>query len=76
MQGQSRVLSKRLQALHKETVEAAGYFAGVTFRHVPREENRLADAGGRGAVGAHCADAAPRDGQPDWVSGEFEAGEK
>ena len=44
MQGQSRVLSKRLQALHKETVEAVGYFAGVTFRHVPREENRLADA--------------------------------
>ena len=44
MQGQSRVLSKRLQALHKETVEAARYFVTVTFRHVPREENRLADA--------------------------------
>lgn len=44
MQGQSRVLSKRLQSLHKQTVEAARYFALVTFHHVPREENRLADA--------------------------------
>jgi ribonuclease HI len=44
MQGHSRVLSKRLQALHRETVEAARRFQAVTFRHVPRERNRLADA--------------------------------
>ena len=44
MAGHSRVLSKRLQALHRETVDAVGRFQAVSFRHVPREQNRLADA--------------------------------
>ncbi len=44
MQGQSRVLSQRLRQLHQETCASSGQFRQVTFRHVPREENHLADA--------------------------------
>ena len=44
MQGQSRVLSQRLRHLHQETCAKIGYFRQVSFRHVPREENHLADA--------------------------------
>lgn len=44
MQGQSRVLSQRLRQLHQETCAKIGYFRQVSFRHVPREENHLADA--------------------------------
>lgn len=44
MMGQSRVLSGRLKGLHQEACAAAGQFAQVSFRHVPREENHLADA--------------------------------
>ena len=44
MQGQSRVLSQRLRQLHQETCARLGHFRQVSFRHVPREENHLADA--------------------------------
>lgn len=44
MQGQSRVLSQRLRQLHQETCARIGHFQQVSFRHVPREENHLADA--------------------------------
>lgn len=44
MRGQSRVLSARLKRLHQETCARAGRFAEVSFRHVPRTENWLADA--------------------------------
>ena len=44
MQGQSRVLSQRLRRLHQETCAKVGYFRQVSFRHVSREENHLADA--------------------------------
>lgn len=44
MRGQSRVLSARLKRLHQETCTRAGHFAEVSFRHVPRTENWLADA--------------------------------
>ena len=44
MQGQSRVLSSRLKGLHQETCRRSGYFDKVSFRHVTREYNHLADA--------------------------------
>lgn len=44
MQGQSRVLSQRLRQLHQATCARMGHFQQVSFRHVPREENHLADA--------------------------------
>jgi ribonuclease HI len=44
MRGLSRVLSPRLKQLHRETSAATFRFEHVSFRHVPREENRLADA--------------------------------
>lgn len=44
MQGQSRVLSGRLKRLHQETCARLGYFETVSFRHVSREQNHLADA--------------------------------
>ena len=44
MQGQSRVLSQRLRQLHQEACASSGQFRQVTFRHVHREENHLADA--------------------------------
>ena len=44
MQGQSRVLSKRLKRLHQQTCKKVGRFQTVTFRHVLRNQNCLADA--------------------------------
>ncbi|MBK8989892.1 MAG: ribonuclease HI family protein [Chloroflexi bacterium] len=44
MQGQSRVLSGRLKRLHQETCARLGHFEAVSFRHVTREQNHLADA--------------------------------
>lgn len=44
MQGQSRVLSNRLKGLHQEVCQRIAYFDQVSFRHVPREFNHLADA--------------------------------
>ena len=44
MQGLSRVNSPRLKALHQQTCAASRSFREVAFRHVGREENKLADA--------------------------------
>lgn len=44
MCGQSQVNSQRLQQLHKEACRFVAVFASVSFRHVPRELNSLADA--------------------------------
>lgn len=44
MQGQSRVLSSRLKGLHQEMCQRIAYFDHVSFRHVTREYNHLADA--------------------------------
>lgn len=44
MQGRSRVMSARLKLLHRDACLAVRQFASVEFRHVPREQNRLADA--------------------------------
>lgn len=44
MQGQSRVLSGRLKRLHQEACKRVGSFQSVTFRHVLRDQNSLADA--------------------------------
>ena len=44
MRGISRVNSSRLQPLHRNTCQTAAYFTQVTFRHIPRAQNRLADA--------------------------------
>lgn len=44
MQGQSRVLSGRLKRLHQEVCARTGHFDTVSFRHVSREYNHLADA--------------------------------
>ncbi|MCP4429187.1 MAG: ribonuclease HI family protein [Chloroflexi bacterium] len=44
MQGQSRVLSRRLKPLHQEACSRIGYFDKVSFRHVVRDYNHLADA--------------------------------
>ncbi|MCP4425328.1 MAG: reverse transcriptase-like protein [Chloroflexi bacterium] len=44
MLGQSRVLSGRLKPLHQEACSRTGYFDKVSFRHVVRDYNHLADA--------------------------------
>lgn len=44
MKGQSRVLSRRLKPLHQKVCARAGCFSAVSFRHVPRGLNCLADA--------------------------------
>lgn len=44
MQGRSRVLSPRLKKLHQQACHIAGFFEQITFTHVLRSHNRLADA--------------------------------
>ncbi|MCI0396611.1 MAG: ribonuclease HI family protein [Chloroflexi bacterium] len=44
MQGKSRVNSARLKTLHRQACDRVARFPAVTFRHVPREQNSLADA--------------------------------
>ncbi|MEW5989255.1 MAG: reverse transcriptase-like protein [Chloroflexota bacterium] len=44
MQGLSRVNSPRLKQLHQQTCQTAAHFRQVSFRHVSREQNHLADA--------------------------------
>lgn len=44
MQGRSRVNSAGLKSLHVATCRAVLEFARVTFRHIGRDDNRLADA--------------------------------
>ena len=44
MSGLSRVMSQRLKRLHQQTCRQTAVFEQVSFRHVPREQNCLADA--------------------------------
>ncbi|MCP5015769.1 MAG: reverse transcriptase-like protein [Ketobacter sp.] len=44
MTGQSRVISNRLRQLHQETCGVVAQFTAVSFRHVLRGHNCLADA--------------------------------
>jgi len=44
MLGLSRVQSDRLKQLHQQTCTQVAYFQTVHFRHVRREQNKLADA--------------------------------
>ena len=44
MQGRSRVMSARLKLMHRDACLAVRQFKDVRFTHVPREQNRLADA--------------------------------
>lgn len=44
MIGQSRVNSPRLKRLHQDTCQLVAVLPSVSFRHVPRELNALADA--------------------------------
>ena len=44
MQGRSRVLSGRLKPLHQDACRIVRHFKQVTFRHVGRDRNQLADA--------------------------------
>lgn len=44
MRGQFKVKNRELWPIHEAIKQLAGSFEKVTFRHVPRELNRLADA--------------------------------
>lgn len=44
MLGLSRVHSSRLKQLHQQTCTRAAFFQAVHFRHIRREQNKLADA--------------------------------
>ncbi len=44
MTGRSRVVSRRLKRLHQEACRWAGAFDTVSYRHVLRDKNWLADA--------------------------------
>lgn len=44
MRGLSRVNSNRLKPLHQQTCARVGHFGQVSFKHVLRDENALADA--------------------------------
>jgi ribonuclease HI len=44
MRGYSRVNSPRLKELHQQACLAVRFFQTVSFRHVRRDENKLADA--------------------------------
>jgi ribonuclease HI len=65
MQGQSRVISGRLKRLHQETCRVVGLFKLVTFRHVPRELNCLADALATEALAGRVVQMQPS--QPGWL---------
>jgi ribonuclease HI len=65
MKGQSRVLSSRLKQLHQETCKVVGGFTAVSFRHVPREQNCLADALATDALGGQIVQMQPL--QPGWL---------
>lgn len=65
MSGRSRVLSGRLKRLHQETCKMAGFFSTVSFRHVPRELNCLADALATEALAGRIVQMQPS--QPAWL---------
>lgn len=69
MEGRSRVLSPRLQLLHRQATEAARFFERVTFRHVPRAQNRLADALAAEALAGQTVEMAPGRGVREWALG-------
>lgn len=60
MLGQSRVLSQRLKRLHQETCRRAGAFTAVSFRHIPRDQNYLADALATEAIAGRIVQMRPR----------------
>lgn len=60
MRGLSRVNSARLKPLHQETCRAVAQFTSVTFKHVPRVQNRLADALAAEAVNGSAVRMRPR----------------
>lgn len=65
MAGRSRVLSARLRLLHRDACLAVRYFDRVQLKHVPREENRLADAlAGEAISGATVHFSASKSCQP------------
>ncbi|MBX3057908.1 MAG: ribonuclease HI family protein [Anaerolineae bacterium] len=66
MQGQSRVLSGRLKHLHQEACKVVGVFTAVSFRHVPREQNCLADALATEALAGRIVQMQPH--PPGWLS--------
>lgn len=68
MSGQSRVLSNRLKNLHQETCSAAGQFAQVFFRYVPRSENVLADALATEAIAGRVVQMQPATVNAAWWS--------
>ncbi len=74
MQGQSRVLSGRLKGLHQETCRRIGYFEKVSFRHVTREYNHLADALATEALAGRVV-RMPQ-GQRRWFGVELAAGSR
>jgi ribonuclease HI len=43
LNGQYAVKAEHLKPLHDEAMQLLGAFPGITVRHVPREENKLAD---------------------------------
>jgi probable phosphoglycerate mutase len=43
LEGRFRVKNPTLQRLHQEARRVAAGFAGVSYQHVPREENKQAD---------------------------------
>ncbi len=55
MLGWIRVHSAHLRPLHRRARELAGRFPSVTFTHVPRERNQLADAIADEAVNSQAA---------------------
>ncbi len=69
MMGQSRVLSGRLKSLHQEACAAAGQFAQVSFRHIPREENHLADALATEALNGRVVQMQPATNPTWWPRG-------
>jgi ribonuclease HI len=65
MAGRSRVLSARLRLLHRDACLAVRYFEHVHLAHVPREENRLADAlAGEAISGATVQSSALKSHKP------------
>lgn len=69
MLGQSRVVSQRLKGLHQEACAAAGQFSQVSFRHVPRTENVLADALATEALGGRVVKMQPASVTGGWLRG-------
>lgn len=59
MRGYSRVNSPHLQPLHQQLCHQAAHFQQIAFRHIPREENQLADALAADALRGQCVHTRP-----------------